>query len=58
MLSPRTGRPTQNPKEERLTVRIDSECSEILSNYCKKNNVNKGEAIRTGIKKLKDDEKK
>ncbi len=57
-MSPRTGRPTQNPKEERLTVRIDSECSEILSDYCKKNNVNKGEAIRTGIKKLKDDKKK
>lgn len=57
-MSPRTGRPTQNPKEERLTVRIDSECSEILSDYCKKNNVNKGEAIRVGIKKLKDDKKK
>lgn len=57
-MSPRTGRPTQNPKEERLTVRVDSECSEILSDFCKKNNVNKGEAIRIGIKKLKDDKKK
>lgn len=56
-MSPRTGRPTNNPKEERITIRIDNECSEILSNYCKKNNVNKGQAIRAGIKKLKDDKK-
>lgn len=54
-VSPRTGRPTSNPKEECLTVRIDKECSEILTSYCEKNGVNKGEAIRTGIKKLKDD---
>ena len=53
-MSPKVGRPTDNPKEERVTVRIDSECSEILSDYCKKNNVNKGEAIRTGIKRLND----
>lgn len=56
-MSPRTGRPTDNPKEERITVRIDSECSEILYDYCKKNNVNKGQAIRIGIKKLKDEKK-
>ena len=56
-MSPRTGRPTDNPKEERITVRIDNECSEILSDYCKNNNVNKGEAVRAGIKKLKDDKK-
>lgn len=58
VLSPRTGRPTDNPKEERVTVRIDSECSKILSEYCKKNNVNKGEAIRAGIKKLANDQRK
>lgn len=56
MLS-KIGRPTDNPKEERITVRIDNECSEILSDYCKKNNVNKGQAVRAGIKKLKDDKK-
>ena len=58
ILSPRTGRPTDNPKGERLSIRIDSECSEILSEYCTKNNVNKGEAVREGIKRLKDDNKK
>ena len=53
-MSPKTGRPTDNPKEGRVSIRIDSECSEILSDYCKKNNVSKGEAIRRGIKKLND----
>lgn len=53
-MSPKAGRPTNNPKEERVTVRLDCECSEILSKYCQKNKVNKGEAIRTGIKKLSD----
>lgn len=56
-MSPKTGRPTDNPKEERVTVRIDNECSKILSDYCQKNNVTKGQAIRVGIKKLKDDKK-
>lgn len=58
VLSPRTGRPTDNPKGERLSIRIDDECSKILTEYCSKNNVNKGEAVREGIKRLKDDEKK
>lgn len=57
-MSPRTGRPTENPKGERLSVRIDNECSEILTEYCSKNKVNKGEAVREGIKRLKDDKKK
>jgi len=52
------GRPTDNPKKERMTVRLDAECSEILENYCEQENVDKGIAVRTGIKKLKDDIKK
>lgn len=54
-MSPRTGRPTDNPKSERITVRLDSECSEILKEYCVKENVEKAEAIRRGIYKLKPD---
>ena len=57
LLSSKIGRPTDNPKEERVTVRLDKECSKILADYCKKNNVNKGQAIRVGVKKLKDDKK-
>ncbi len=57
-MSPRTGRPTNNPKKERITVRLDNESSEILDIYCEQNTVERAEAIRTGIKKLKDDIKK
>ncbi len=52
-MSPRTGRPTNNPKKERITVRLDNESSEILDIYCEQNTVE-----RAGIKKLKDDIKK
>lgn len=53
-MSPRTGRPkSDNPKSERITVRLDKETSSILKTYCEKENVEKAEAIRRGIKKLK-----
>lgn len=51
-MSPRTGRPTDNPKQERITVRLDSQSSQILQDYCVKKNVEKAEAIRRGVKKL------
>lgn len=57
-MSPRTGRPTDNPKKERITVRLDKESSEILDDYCNLKKVERAEAIRHGIKKLKDDIKK
>ncbi|MDK0751858.1 hypothetical protein P7A83_15100 [Clostridium perfringens] len=48
------GRPTNNPKStERITVRLDNECSSILEEYCKKENIEKSEGIRRGIKLLK-----
>lgn len=52
-MSPRTGRPPmENPMSERITVRLDEESSRILKHYCEKENVEKAEAIRRGIKKL------
>lgn len=52
-MSPRTGRPPiDNPKSERITVRLDKESSDILNKYCKQESVEKAEAIRRGIKKL------
>ena len=56
-MSPRTGRPTNNPKEERITVRLDKESSEILNAYCKQESIEKAEGIRRGIKKLADTKK-
>lgn len=58
-LSPRTGRPkSDNPKEDRITVRLDNEHSKILQDYCVQENVERAEAIRRGIRKLKADIKK
>lgn len=54
-LSPRTGRPTDNPKGKPLTIRLDEEAKEILTAYCKQEKVEKGEAARRGIKKLRSD---
>lgn len=56
-LSPRTGRPTDNPKPYKITVRIDEESKSILENYCEKENVSRMEAIRRGIKKLESEKK-
>lgn len=55
-MSPRTGRPKiENPKSERITVRLDTESSKTLSDYCKQKNVEKAEAVRIGISRLKPD---
>ena len=58
-MSPRTGRPKiENPKTERITVRLDKDSSETLNKYCEQEQVEKAEAIRRGISKLKSDIKK
>lgn len=57
-MSPRTGRPTDNPKTERITVRLDNESSETLNAYCVQEHIDKAEAIRRGIKKLSSEIKK
>lgn len=57
-MSPKIGRPTDNPKQERITVRLDETSSEILNDYCKKENVERAEAVRRGIKKLESEIKK
>lgn len=49
-MSPRTGRPkAENPKDIRYSVRLDAETEKALEEYCDKNNITKGEAIRRGI---------
>ena len=57
-MSPRTGRPTDNPKPYKITVRIDENSKNILTEYCNQEHVNQMEAERRGIKKLEDDIKK
>lgn len=57
-MSPRTGRPTDNPKSNPIHVRLDDECNDILETYCKQENIKRTEGIRRGIKKLRSDIKK
>lgn len=52
-MSPRTGRPTTNPKNNKITVRLDDESTEIMNAYCAQEQIEKAEAVRRGLKKLK-----
>lgn len=54
----RTGRPTDNPKPYKLTVRVDKESKEILDKYTEQEHISQMEAIRRGIKRLEPDIKK
>uniref|UniRef100_UPI003FF0511E hypothetical protein n=1 Tax=Roseburia sp. TaxID=2049040 RepID=UPI003FF0511E len=51
-MSPRTGRPTSNPRPNKISIRISDDDKKILETYCEENNVNKTEAISRGIKGL------
>ena len=48
------GRPTDNPKDTSIHVRLDDECVEILEKYCAQEKVGRAEATRRGIIGLKD----
>jgi predicted DNA-binding protein len=49
-MSPRTGRPKAAIRKDiRFSIRLDSEESQKLTNYCEKHGISKGEAIRRGI---------
>ena len=46
----RTGRPkADNPINVQTTVRLDKNTDEQLRQYCEKNKISKGEAVRKGI---------
>ncbi len=54
-MTPRTGRPPiENPKSERITVRLDKDRVKILDAYCEQEKIERAEAIRRGIDKLED----
>ena len=49
-MSLKTGRPkTEKPKDIRFSIRLDAETDAKLNEYCSKNNISKGEAVRKGI---------
>ncbi len=58
MSEKKKGRPTNNPRPNKLSIRINDKSKEILENYCEEYAVNKTEAIERGIKMLEKDIKK
>lgn len=57
-MSPKMGRPTENPKPYKITVRLDEQAESTLNTYCEQEGIERGEAVRRGIKKLEADIKK
>lgn len=55
MNSSKMGRPTDNPKPYKITVRLDEQSQQILQKYCSQKGVEKGEAVRRGLKRLEPD---
>ncbi len=53
-MSPRMGRPTNNPRPNKISIRISDEDKNILESYCKKEKINRTEAISRGIKRLEE----
>ena len=49
-MSPRTGRPTEDPKKERVGFRLSNEEARMLDYCCKVFGLSKTEVIRQGIK--------
>ena len=41
--------PIDNPKSDRITIRIDKDTKSILEQYCKENNIDKATAVREAI---------
>lgn len=49
------GRPkSDNPKSKQVTVRLDKKHLQILEEYCEREHIDMAEAIRQGIRKLKE----
>lgn len=46
------GRPTNDLKDVKLTVRVNKATNEILEKYCKENNISKVEGVREAINRL------
>lgn len=51
-MSPRTGRPTSNPKTEEIKIRATKGDKELLKECCEKLNKTQYEVVMNGIKKV------
>ena len=52
------GRPTNNPRPHKVSIRLNDQSKNILECYCEQESVTKTEAIERGIRKLESDLKK
>lgn len=57
-MSPRTGRPTEDPKKARLELRLSASDVEKLNFCCETLNMTKAEVIRRGIDRVYQEAKK
>lgn len=57
-MSPRTGRPTDDPKNLSTRIRLSQEDIEILDWCCEKLKLHKSEVLRLGIRKVYEELKK
>ncbi len=53
-MTSKMGRPTNNPRNHKLAIRLNDEEKKMLDDYCKREQVTKTEAISRGIKKLEE----
>ena len=51
-MSPRTGRPTDNPKKHETRIRMSDEDVKILEYCCKMTKKSKTDVIREGIREV------
>lgn len=51
-MSPRTGRPTNDPKKHETRIRMSDEDIRILDFCCEKTGLTKAEVIRQGIREV------
>ena len=54
MPTKKIGRPTDDPKPIRIDIRISENDVKILNEYCARTGKNRPEAIRDGIRSLKE----
>ena len=57
-MSPRTGRPTDNPKKHETRIRMSDEDVKILEYCCRVTGMSKADVIRQGIREIYDKIKK
>lgn len=57
-MSPRTGRPTDNPKTEEIKVRATKEDKELLKECCDKLKQTQYEVVMNGIRMVYEETKK